>query len=85
MCDAKEKKKLCLLICKPRDEDLGRRLTQVGWNLALDVGAWQKNEEERMKSENAKVEGGAGGILIIYFVDTGLALVGCTVRAKNAS
>ena len=79
MCDAKEKKRFCLLICKPRDKDLGWRLTQVGWNLVLDVGAWQKNEEEYMESENAKVEGGAGQVLIIYFVDAGLARGGCTV------
>ena len=85
MCDAKETKKLCLLICKPRDEDLGRSLTQVGCNLALDVGAWQKKEVEHMESENAKVEGGAGGVLMLYFVDARLALGGCTVPAKNAS
>ena len=45
------------------------------------MGAWQKSEEERMESGDAKVGGGAGGI---HIVDAGVALGGCNVRGKKA-
>ena len=65
--DAKQKKKFSLFKCKQREGDLGQRWAQVVLNLALDVGVWQKNEEHSMERGNAKLEGGAGGVRIIYF------------------